>query len=900
MKLLGLLPLLALAMTLAAPASAVLKPQSLKVEYLTEPLGIDTPKPRLTWALASNTRGDRQTAYQVLVASSADRLRRNDGDLWDSGRVASDESLHVEYAGKPLASTQACFWKVRVWDQDGRPGGYVSGPTWEMGLLSPSDWRGRWIGRTADKEPQPAPLLRKEFEVNGRVKRARVYVCGLGYYDMRLNGRRVGDRLRDPGYTRFDRRALYATHDITRSLKQGRNAVGVSLGTGWYNVHTLAVWYFEKAPWRAAPKLLMELRVEYADGRTETVVSDTSWKTSTGEVVYDSIYGGETHDLRQAKRGWDTPGYDDSGWDAAKEVAPPGGVVSAQMTPPIRVKQEIKPVRILEPKPGVYVFDFGQNMAGHASLTATGSAGTEITLRYAEKIGKDGALDVSILDVHLIKTTPPQRFQTDKLVLAGRGKEAFEARFTYHGFQYVEVTGYPGRPTLDSLTAMASWSDVPETGDFTCSNVLLNRLQRATKWAYLSNLQSILTDCPHREKNGWTGDAHLAAEQALFNYLPAGVYNKWIQDLEDEMRPSGELPGIVPTSGWGYEWGNGPAWDSAFLLIPDYMHTYYGDSRILTRHYPAMKRYVDYLTTKANDGIVSIGLGDWVPWKQQTPVEVTSTAYYYRDSLIVAKAAALLGKNDEARKYTDLAEGIKRAFNAKFFKPGEKSYASDSQTSLGTAIYQGLVPEGEKAAVLANLVRNIEKVNGHIDTGILGAKYVPNALLENGRADVAYRIFTQTDQPGWGWWLAQGATTLWESWGGEDSRNHIMFGDISSWFYKALAGIVPDPASPGFKRFTIKPHVLGDLTHASGTYESLRGRIASGWRLEDGRFSMKVTIPANTTATVFVPAASAEGVNECGRSARDAAGLRYLRMEDGYAVFEAGSGSYAFATDFRR
>jgi alpha-L-rhamnosidase len=423
---------------------------------------------------------------------------------------------------------------------------------------------------------------------------------------------------------------------------------------------------------------------------------------------------------------------------------------------------------------------------------------------------------------------------------------------------------------------------------------LLNRIWTAGRWSYLSNLQGIPTDCPQREKNGWTGDAHLAAEQGLFNYAPAAVYTKWINDLGDEQRPTGELPGIVPTSGWGYSWGNGPAWDSAFLLIPYYLYEYCGDTKVLCDHYDGLKRYVDYLTSKANGGIVNIGLNDWAPFKTATPTDITSTAYYYRDTQIVALTASLLGNDADARKYADLAASIKTAFNDKFYQSNTGLYGNGSQTSLSCALYQGLVEPANKARVLSNLVAAVEKANNHIDTGILGAKYLLNALLENGRADVAYRIASQKDLPSWGWWIEQGATTLWEQWNGSESRNHIMYGDISAWFYKALAGINPDPATPGFKHFIIKPNLVGGLTSAKATYNSVRGSIVSDWKSTNGRFDLMVTIPANTTATVYVPVAEPALIKEGRKPAVDAEGAKLLRVEDGRTLFEVGSGTYHF------
>jgi alpha-L-rhamnosidase len=876
----------------------------------------------LSWVLESKQRAEKQTAYQILAATSEALLKSDSGDLWDTGKVASDQTLHIVYAGKTLSSCQRCYWKVRVWDKDGQASACSPPAYWEMGLLSPQDWQGQWIARTTDTNSLPAPLLRRAFTLDGKIKQARAYICGLGYYELHLNGQKVGDHLLDPGYTRYDKRALYVTYDVTDALRRGKNAVGVILGNGWYNVQTRAVWDFHKAPWRAAPKLLMQLRVEYTDGRIETIGTDSRWTTSTGPITFDSIYGGETYDARAEKPGWDTPDYDElvgtrstasltplpkdgtrwnaslpeqsSEWAMARVVSPPGGKLVAQMMPPIKADRSIKPVKLTEPKPGVFVFDMGQNFAGFAELSLRGPAGTKVAMKYSERLGKDGMVDRAGIQQHVARVDPNQQYQTDTYFMKGKGLEIWHSRFDYHGFQYVEVTGFPGKPTLDTLRGVFIHSAIPVAGEFECSNPLLNRIWSAGRWSYLSNLQGIPTDCPHREKNGWTGDAHLAAEQGLLNYAPAAVYAKWINDLGDEQRPTGELPGIVPTSGWGYKWGNGPAWDSAFLLIPFYLYEYCGDTKVLGDHYDGLKRYVDYLTSKAKGGIVDIGLNDWAPVKTTTPADITSTAYYYRDAQIVALAADLLGNDADARKYADLAAGIKTAFNEKFYHPDTMLYGNGSQTSLSCALYQGLVEPANKARVLNNLVAAVDKSNGHIDTGILGAKYLLNALLENGRADVACRIASQKDLPSWGWWIEQGATTLWEQWNGADSRNHIMFGDISAWFYKALAGINPDPAAPAFKHFTIKPNLVGGLTSAHAGYDSVRGRIVSDWKTKGGRFDLTVTIPPNTTATVHVPVADSTSVKEGGKPAADTAGVSFLRVEAGRTLFEVGSGTYHF------
>ena len=874
----------------AAPAG--LSAARLRCEYLENPLGIDTLQPRLSWIVESKQRAQRQTAYQILVASTETKLKANAGDLWDSGQVPSDQTLHVNYAGKPLTSYQRCFWKVRVWDKDGKPSAYSEPARWEMGLLSPRDWTGQWISLNADANSGPAPMLRRVFTLGRSIKQARVYICGLGYYELHINGKKIGDHCLDPAYTRYDKRALYVTYDVTGALQQGKNALGVILGNGWYNVQTRAVWDFHKAPWRAAPKLYLQLRVEYTDGYTETLVTDKQWKVSTGPVVFNSIYGGEIYDARVEKAGWDTAIFNDSDWLTAQVVEPPQGKLAAQMMPPIKAELAIKPIKLTEPKAGVFVYDLGQNLAGFAELSVRGQPGTKVVMKYSERLGADGMIDRAEIQQHVLRVDTNQQFQTDTYILKGGSRETWHARFVYHGFQYVEVTGFPGKPTLDSLRGVFLHSAVPAMGEFECSDPLLNKIWRAARWSYLSNLQGIPTDCPHREKNGWTGDAHLAAEQGLLNYAPAALYTKWLNDLGDEQRPTGELPGIVPTSSWGYKWGNGPAWDSAFLLIPLYLYEYCGDTQVFRDHYDGMKRYVDYLSSKAKDGIVDIGLNDWAPFETKTPADITSTAYYYRDARTVALAAGLLGNEADALRYADLAAGIKQAFNRKFYHPETGLYGNGSQTSLSCALYQGLADSDIRPRVLSNLVANVEQRQGHIDTGILGAKYLLNALLENGRADVAYRIASQKDLPSWGWWIEQGATTLWEQWNGSESHNHIMFGDISAWFYKALAGINPDPAVPAFQHIIVRPNPVGGLTSAKATYDSIRGRIVSDWKTDKDGFHLTVTIPANASATVYLPATDAARITEGGQPAVKI--VKLLGVEGGRALFAVGSGTYRF------
>ena len=741
-----------------------------------------------------------------------------------------------------------------------------------------------------DKAPQPAPLFRKSFILAKAPTSARLYICGLGYHELRLNGEKVGDHVLDPAFTRYDRRALYVVHDVTNQLEKGSNALGVILGNGWYNMHTRCVWDFDKAPWRDRPVLRCQLEMTFGDGSTKVVASDATWRVSTGPIVFDSIRNGETYDARLEKAGWDTAEYDDANWALAQVDSGPKGELRAQMMPPIKVTQTLKSAKLTEPKPGVFIFDIGQNMAGWARLRVSGPAGTEVVMRYGERLNADGTLDQQDIGQH-VKTGKPQ---TDTYILKGQGTEVWEPRFAYYGFQYVEVTGLPGKPSLDMLEARVVHTAFDKAGSFECSNELFNRIQRNTLWSYVSNFVGYPTDCPHREKNGWTGDAHLAAETGLYNFHAATGYTKWMNDLYDEQRESGELPGIVPTAGWGYAWGNGPAWDSAYVLIPWYLYQYSGDTRVLADHYDRLKRYVDYLTSKSENGIVSIGLGDWVPAKSKTPEKVTSTGYYYRDALIVSKAASLLGKTEDARKYGDLAMKIRDAFNREFFQKDTGLYDGGTQTAMSCALTHGLVPPAEQERVFGNLVALIEKNDGFLDAGILGTKYLIDSLTAGGRADVVYGMATKTTYPSWGRWLEEGATTLWEQWDGGASRNHIMFGHISAWFYQVLGGIVPDPEAVGFKHFSIKPQLLGDVTWVRAEHESMYGMIRSHWEIRGDRIVLKIAVPVNTSATVYVPSGKQKTITEGPDTIHAGDHAKFLRVEGNYAVFEVGSGDYEF------
>jgi alpha-L-rhamnosidase len=893
-----------------------LNPSNLTCEYLRNPLGIDVAKPRLSWALRSLDRDAIQTAYRVLVASCESVLGNDQGDLWDSGIVRSDRSTFVEYEGKPLASETVCHWKVRVWDRDGIASDWSETAFWTMGLLAPSDWNGEWISDRAhldadetfaddippaDAEAyhaiqkRPSPLLRKEFIARPQVARATAYICGLGFHELRINGKKVGDAVMQPAFTCYDKRALYITHDVTRLLRTGANAIGVMLGNGWFNSHSRDDWEFDRAPWRNTPRMLFQMRVEYADGSSEVIVSDCSWKTAAGPIVFDGIRDGECYDARLERPGWDMPDYADGDWHAAEVVtAPTYKLVSEKAAPP-KVIETARPASMTEPRPGVFVFDMGRNVSGWCRLKVTAPAGTTITISYDERLHPDGTLHQRNAG-----KKPAGVFQTDQYTCRGGGEEVWEPRFVYHGFQYAQIEGIPGKPALDDLELRIAHASFDQIGDFECSNDLYNTIHKLTQRSYVSNFISYPTDCPHREKNGWTGDAQLASETGLYNYDCAPNYARWIDDFDDCQLEDGNLPGIVPTGSWGYEWGNGPAWDSAYFLIPWHVWLYRGDSRLLNAHYGGFKRYLDFVAGRSPDFIADFGLGDWCPPEggpagYQTPAALTSTAYYYVDAQIASAVAAMLGLEEDRRKYESLADAIKKAFIARFYDPATGSFTGGEQCGMAAALYQGLVPDGEKDKVLAALVSEVERRDGHIWAGILGTKYLLHALADNGRADLAYEAANKRDWPSWGHWIEQGATSLWEDWGGVASLNHIMFGDIDAWFYKTLAGIRPDPENPGFKHVIIRPTPVADLTWVTAHHNSLYGRMGVSWKLDGDRFTIQVEIPANTSATLYLPAGFTPTLTESGKPAGEADGVTSVSVRDGCAVINIGSGTYDFA-----
>ncbi len=657
-------------------------------------------------------------------------------------------------------------------------------------------------------------------------------------------------------YTRFDKRTLYATYDVTTLLQSGKNALGVMLGNGWYNHQSTAVWDFHNAAWRNRPAFCMDLRITYEDGIVETIATDKKWKTSSGGIVFNSIYTGEHYDARKVQAGWNQTGFDDSAWKNVVYRQVPSSNIAAQVVHPIRVVEQVTVQTLRRLNDTTYVFDLGRNISGVTSFTVTAECGTVFRLKHGERLYATGHIDMSNIDEHYRPAGISDPFQTDIYTAQGIGKETFEPRFNYKGFRYIEVTSNkPVELTKESLTGYFMHSDVPPVGKIHTSNEVMNRIWSATNNSYLSNLFGYPTDCPQREKNGWTGDAHIASETGLYNFDGITVYEKWLADHRDEQQPNGVLPSIIPTHGWGYEWGNGPDWTSTIAIIPWNLYLFYGDTKALLDSYDNIKRYVDHITLISPTGLTTWGLGDWVLVKSKAPVELTSTCYYYADVVILAKAAKLFDKSEDYEHYSALASRIKQAFNEKYFNAETNQYAEGHQTEMSVPLLWGLVPEEVKPNVAAKLAKQVERDSFHLDVGLLGQKAILNALSENGYGDVAYKIASQETYPSWGWWIRNGATTLYENWNINATRdlsmNHIMFGEIGAWMFKGMGGIYPDENNPGFKNIILKPNFVVDSFE--GSHEGPYGVITSSWTKVKNRITYKAVIPPNSSAMFFLP-----------------------------------------------
>ncbi|MEJ2879843.1 glycoside hydrolase family 78 protein [Pedobacter sp. GR22-6] len=855
--------------SIGASAAEPTKPVSLQCEHLVNPIGLDNPSPRLSWKMMDSRKAARQTAYRLIVGKDSIAVTKRKGEAWDSGKLLSGSSL-VNYQGKPLEAFSKYYWLLEVWDKDGKPMP-TAVASFETGMMKMDNWKGSWISDGKSIDDRSAPYFRKRFSAAKKIKSARAYVAVAGLYELYLNGKKVGDHRLDPMYTRFDRRTLYVTYDVTGYLQNGQNAVGILLGNGWYNHQSIAVWNFDRAPWRARPTFCMDLRISYTDGSTELVRSGTDWKTSASPLTLNSIYTGEHYDARLAQKGWDTPGFDDGNWQSSVSRTAPSNNIVSQLMHPIRNVQTLAVKSVKKINDTTYLFDLGQNIAGVTRIRLKGERGTVLRIKHGERLYDNGRLDLSNIDVYYRPKDKSDPFGTDIFTLNGEGVEEFMPKFNYKGFQYVEVSSSkPVELNKESITGYFMHSDVPAVGKLNSSNELINRLWWATNNSYLSNLYGYPTDCPQREKNGWTGDGHFAIETGLYNYDGITVYEKWLADHRDEQRPNGVLPDIIPTGGWGYGTANGTDWTSTIAIIPWEIYQFYGDSKLLFDSYGSIKKYVDYVNSISKGYLTTFGRGDWVPVKSQSSLEYTSSVYFYVDAVILTKAAKLFGKPEDEAYYRDLAEKIKKAINDKYLNRETGIYGSGVQTELSVALQWGIAPEELKAKIADNLAKRVAADGMHLDVGVLGAKAILNALSDNGQAETAYRLAAQDTYPSWGWWIVNGATTLYENWNIKAERdislNHMMFGEIGGWFFKGLGGIKPDEQQPGFKNVILKPNFVSGLNHFEASHDGPYGVISSAWKRSGNTVIYEVVVPANSTATVILPLPEGKKAYQYGKS----------------------------------
>ena len=904
-------------------ASGDLMIRNLKCEDRVRPFGVDVFRPTFGWELISSNRGEVQQSFQIGVARSAELLQAGNADIWDSGRKNTSRNHFVPYAGKKLDSGAEYFWRVRVWDSGGQATAWSDVASFVTGL-GENDWGGaRWIAYenlpdslklypgvhgTGDglgdvaRKRTVVPLFRKEFDARGGVKKALVFVTGLGQYELRLNGEKVGDNFLSPGWTDYRKSCLYNIYDVTEAVKKGRNAIAAVVGNGFFNINRER--YRKLVIAYGAPMLILKLQLEFASGTREVVVSGPDWKAEASPITFSSIYGGEDYDARLEQPGWDAPLFDDSRWKAAVCVAGPGGRLAAEKDAPLKVMQEIGNPTFSEPKKGIWVYDFGQNASGIIHLTVRGKMGQQVRIAPGELLGKDSCISQKA-------SGEPYCFQ---YTLKGEGEEEWAPRFTYYGFRYAQVEGAVppallsagNLPVLIDLKLLHTRNSTPTVGTFECSSGLFNRIFDLILWAIKSNLASIPTDCPHREKLGWLEQTHLMGGAIHYNFDILNLYRKVVRDMANAQLETGLVPDIAPEY-VPFEGGfrDSPEWGSACIILPWSLYKWYGDRSAMKQAYPMMERYIAYLQTRAEGHILSYGLGDWFDLgpnppgpSQLTPIALTATAMYYHDLVRMADVARLLNRVRDAERYGRLAVEVKDAFNRKFFDRWTRVYATGSQTAFAMPLCFGLVEAPFRQEVFANLVHSIRRGGNSLTAGDVGFHYLVKALEEGGESELLFAMNCRSDVPGYGYQLAKGATSLTESWPAREdvSNNHMMLGHLMEWFYSGLAGIRQAEDSSGYEKIVIDPHPVGDIDWVKAIYHSPNGEIACHWIRENDHFSLEVEIPVNTRAQISLPAVTGSVITENGRPVSQVKEIRFLRLKDGRAIFEIPSGCFRFAS----
>ena len=892
-----------------AQAGFSLQPVQLTCEYTINPLGIDTKIPRLGWTFASKERNKAQSGYEILVADNKKDIEQGRGNAWSSGKILSSRNIQVEYNGSSLESFTKYYWRLRVYDEKGVVSNWSAVQTFETAMLDHSDWKANWISDGSVKPARdedyykndPMPLLRKDFAAKKKIYAARLYISGMGYYEAYLNGKKISDHVLDPGFTTYRKQVLYVVHDITASIRNGSNVAAVMLGNGWWNPLPFKLfgrWDLRNYQQTGRPCVKAEIHIQYADGTVEKIVTDNSWQTAPGPILKNNIYLGEHYDARLEQKGWNTLGAKVTAWKNATVVNGPDGEMTVQMVPAIKITKIVKPVSVSKLGKDTFIVDMGQNFAGVARIKVKGPAGKKISLRFGEGIFSDGSLNVMTTVATQIKKggirggpgAPETAWQEDGYILKGQGIETWQPRFTFHGFRYVEITGWPGTPTVEDIEGLRMNSDLVQEGTFSCSNEMFNKLHEVIQWTFLSNVFSVQSDCPAREKMGYGADIVVTTNAFIYNYNMAHFYGKAVTDFANEQQPDGGITEIAPFTGIadrGYGGDSGPlGWQLAFPFVQKQLYDFYGDKRIIEQHYPGVKKQMEFLQSKAVDNLFYWDISDHEALDTK-PEAFTAGAFYYHHALLAAEFAGILGNRKDSIGYAQLAEKVKKALINKYLVRQTGRFDNSTQSAQIFALWYDLSPE--KDSTFKVLMDEFARHNWHLSTGIFSTKMMFDVLSEHNRNDIAYRIATQEDFPGWAHMIENGGATLWEQWAFPEtgaSRNHPMFGSIDEWFYRSLLGI--NPAGPGFEKILIRPQPAGDLLWASGSYQSIRGEIKSEWRISGNEFMLKVSIPANTTATVYIPSNANQKVTENDQP------VHVLRYENGFAVVETGSGDYLF------
>lgn len=890
----------------------------LQCEGQVAPRGLDVRQPRLSWQLAGGNRGLMQTGYRILVASSPDKLAKDEGDLWDSGKILSNRTTHIRYGATPLPGRITCYWKVKVWTNQG--GEAWSQPTqWTMGLLA-RDWQAEWIGMdSAFAWEQPDTLharlaaryFRKTFTLHKTIQQATLYIVGLGLYQLHINGTKTGDQVLAPVPTDYTESVFYNTFDVTRALHTGANALGVVLGNGRYfamrqnykpyKIHTFGY-----------PKLLLQLDVTYGDGSRETITTDNSWKmTADGPIRANNEYDGEDYNALKEMPGWSTPAFDDGAWLTPQWVAAPEGTVRAQPTPNMKIMEAVNPISIHTPQPGIHILDMGQNMAGWLAMRVTGAPGDTITLRFAETLQEDGTLYTKNLR---------DAYATDTYIVKGQGVETWEPTFVYHGFRYVEIKGYPGTPQLEDFTGKVIYDEMATIGTFQTSDTTLNQIYHNAYWGIRSNYKGMPVDCPQRnERQPWLGDRAMGAYGESFIFNNAALYAKWLQDIEESQTDEGRIPDVAPNF-WFYYKDN-MTWPGTYLMVANMLHRQFGDLKPIADHYASMKQWLAFMEKRyLKDGLMTKdNYGDWcVPPESQELIHsqdparktegvLIAAAYHYYLLTCMEKFAGWLQKPGEAATFHARAAAVKTTFHNTFFDPATHQYNNGTVTANLLPLAFGITPDTLQRAVFAHIVHKIEKENNrHISTGVIGTQWLMRTLTRWQRGDLALTLATNRDYPSWGYMVAHDATTIWELWNGDtanpamNSHNHVMLlGDLIVWCYENLAGIQSDPEATGFQKIIMNPLQTPGLHEVTASYQTVHGLIESHWQRQPKTFSWQVTIPPNTQATLYLPAKTAAAIREGGKALKKHPGIHVVGREEDRVMLTIGSGTYHFQSEIK-